>query len=344
MFCTLPACGFVPAGSSPYYTPPMWMQLVALLAGFTLLVWGAERFVMGAASTARLLGVSPLLIGLTIVGFGTSAPEMLVSLMASLNNNPGLAVGNAIGSNITNVALILGITAVLVPLSVHSGTVHRELPILLGTTVIAWLLLRDGRLDFIDGLLLLGGLAVMLTWVIWLGLHSRDKDPMQEEYAAEIPTNMTLGYSLFWLLFGIVILVGSSRLLVWGAVGIAEAYGVSDLVIGLTIVALGTSLPELAASVASALKNEPDIAIGNVIGSNMFNLLAVLGIPGIIRPDAVDPAVLSRDMPVMVGLTIALLVMAWGFRGEGRINRFEGALLLACYIGYQTLLYFTAVR
>ncbi len=320
------------------------MQLVALLAGFTLLVWGAERFVMGAASTARLLGVSPLLIGLTIVGFGTSAPEMLVSLMASLNNNPGLAVGNAIGSNITNVALILGITAVLVPLSVHSGTVHRELPILLGTTVIAWLLLRDGRLDFIDGLLLLGGLAVMLTWVIWLGLHSREKDPMQEEYAAEIPTNMTLGYSLFWLLFGIVILVGSSRLLVWGAVGIAEAYGVSDLVIGLTIVALGTSLPELAASVASALKNEPDIAIGNVIGSNMFNLLAVLGIPGIIRPDAVDPAVLSRDMPVMVGLTIALLVMAWGFRGEGRINRFEGALLLACYIGYQTLLYFTAVR
>ncbi len=320
------------------------MQLVALLAGFTLLVWGAERFVMGAASTARLLGVSPLLIGLTIVGFGTSAPEMLVSLMASLNNNPGLAVGNAIGSNITNVALILGITAILVPLSVHSGTVHRELPILLGTTVIAWLLLQDGRLDFIDGLVLLGGLAVMLSWVIWLGLNSREKDPMREEYEAEIPTDMSLGYSLFWLLFGIVVLVGSSRLLVWGAVGIAEAYGVSDLVIGLTIVALGTSLPELAASVASALKNEPDIAIGNVIGSNMFNLLAVLGIPGIIHPAAVDAAVLSRDMPVMVGLTVALLAMAWGFRGEGRINRFEGALLLACYIGYQTLLYFTAVR
>jgi len=322
----------------------MWMQLVALLAGFTLLVWGAERFVMGAASTARLLGVSPLLIGLTIVGFGTSAPEMLVSLMASLNDNPGLAVGNAIGSNITNVALILGITAVLVPLSVHSGTVHRELPILLGTTVIAWLLLLDGRLDFMDGLVLLGGLAIMLTWVIWLGLHSRDKDPIKDEYAAEIPTDMSLGRSLFWLLFGIVILVASSRLLVWGAVGIAEAFGVSDLVIGLTIVALGTSLPELAASVASALKNEPDIAIGNVIGSNMFNLLAVLGIPGIIRPDAVDAALLSRDMPVMVGLTVALLAMAWGFRGEGRINRFEGALLLTCYIGYQSLLYFTAVR
>ncbi|WP_341539290.1 calcium/sodium antiporter [Thiogranum longum] len=317
---------------------------MALLAGFALLVWGAERFVMGAASTARLLGVSPLLIGLTIVGFGTSAPEILVSLMASLNDNPGLAVGNAIGSNITNVALILGVTAILVPLSVHSGTVHRELPILLGTTVVAWLLLIDGRLDFADGLILLSGLIIMLTWVIWLGLHSRDKDPIEAEYAAEIPTNMTLGRSLFWLLFGIVILVASSRLLVWGAVEIAEAFGVSDLVIGLTIVALGTSLPELAASIASALKNEPDIAIGNVIGSNMFNLLAVLGIPGIIRPDAVDAAVLSRDMPVMVALTVALLIMAWGFRGEGRINRLEGTVLLACYIGYQSLLYFTTVR
>ena len=322
----------------------MWIQLVALLGGFALLVWGAERFVMGAASTARLLGVSPLLIGLTIVGFGTSAPEILVSLMASLNGNSGLAVGNAIGSNITNVALILGATAVLVPLSVHSGTVHRELPILLGTTVVAWLLLIDGRLDFADGLILLGGLVVMLGSVIWLGLHSRDKDPIAAEYEAEIPTDMSLGRSLFWLLFGLVILVASSRLLVWGAVGIAEAFGVSDLVIGLTIVALGTSLPELAASVASALKNEPDIAIGNVIGSNMFNLLAVLGIPGLIKPDAVDAAVLSRDMPVMVGLTVALLIMAWGFRGEGRINRLEGGILLACYIGYQSLLYFTAVR
>ncbi len=320
------------------------MQLVAVLAGFTLLVWGAERFVMGAAATARGLGVSPLLIGLTIVGFGTSAPEILVSVMASMNNNPGLAVGNAIGSNITNVALILGATAVLVPLSVHSGTVRRELPILLGTTAGAWLLLSDGWLGFADGMILLGGLAVMLAWVIWLGLHSREKDPMAAEYEAEIPTDMPLRRSLFWLVFGIVVLVGSSRLLVWGAVGIAEAFGVSDLVIGLTIVALGTSLPELAASIASALKNEPDIAIGNVIGSNMFNLLAVLGIPGLLSPDAIDPEVLYRDMPVMVGLTVALLVMAWGLRGEGRINRLEGGVLLACYIGYQSLLYFTAVH
>jgi cation:H+ antiporter len=167
---------------------------------------------------------------------------------------------------------------------------------------------------------------------------------MGDEYAAEIPTDMSLGSSLLWLFLGAVILVGSSRLLVWGAVGIAEAYGVSDLVIGLTIVALGTSLPELAASIASALKNEPDIAIGNIIGSNMFNLLAVLGIPGILRPSDVDAAALSRDVPMMLGLTVALLLMAWGFRGEGRINRLEGAVLLTSYIGYQSLLYFTAVH
>ena len=329
----------------PYYTPSMWIQLVALMAGFGLLVWGADRFVMGAAGTARNLGISPLLIGLTIVGFGTSAPEILVSIVASLQGNAGLAVGNAIGSNITNIALILGTTALVVPLSVHSRIVRLELPILIGTTVIAYLLLRDGTLDFHDGLLLMLGLALMLGFVVYVGLTTRDgKDPMAVEYEAEVPTDMSLGASLAWLLVGIIVLVASSRLLVWAAVGIAHHFGVSDLVIGLTIVALGTSLPELAASVASALKNEPDIAIGNVIGSNMFNLLAVLGVPGILSPAPVDSAVLSRDMPIMTALTVALLVLAWGFRGAARINRLEGVLLLAAYAGYQTLLYFTAVK
>jgi len=321
------------------------MQLLALVIGFILLVWSADRFVMGASGTARNLGVSPLLIGLTIVGFGTSAPEMLVSGVASLQGNPGLAVGNAIGSNITNIALILGVTALVQPLAVHSGIVRREMPLLIATTAIAYLLLRDGDLNFSDGLILLGGLLAMLVWMVWMGLNSRGaKDPMAEEYASEIPTDLDLKGSLFWLLAGLLVLVGSSRLLVWGAVGIAEHFGVSDLVIGLTIVALGTSLPELAASIASALKNEPDIAIGNVLGSNMFNLLAVLAIPGLIMPGAVDPAAVSRDAPVMIGLTVALLLMAYGFRGEGRINRFEGLLLLAAYAGYQTLLYFTAIR
>lgn len=323
----------------------MWIQLAALVAGFGLLVWSADRFVMGAAGTARNLGVSPLLIGLTVVGFGTSAPEILVSIIASLQGNAGLAIGNAIGSNIANVALILGTTALVVPLSVHSRIVRRELPILIGIALVAFLMLRDATLDFHDGLVLMAGLVVIIGYIVYVGLNTRDaRDPMAAEYAAEIPADLSLGQSLWWLALGLVILVGSSRLLVWAAVGIAQEFGVSDLVIGLTIVALGTSLPELAASIASALKNEPDIAIGNVVGSNMFNLLAVLGIPGILSPGPVDPQVLTRDMPIMTALTVALLLMAYGVRGEGRINRFEGALLVAAYAGYQTLLYFTAVK
>ena len=322
----------------------MWLQLVTIIAGFALLVWGADRFVMGAAGTARNLGVSPLIIGLTIVGFGTSAPEILVSVMAALQGNPGLAIGNAIGSNITNIALILGTTALVAPLSIHSGIVKRELPILIGTTLVAFVLLSDGTLGRMDGLVLLIGLMIMLSSVIYIGISGRDKDPVVAEYEAEIPTDLSLAQSLMWLIIGLVVLVGSSRMLVWGAVGVAEHFGISDLIIGLTIVALGTSLPELAASIASVLKNEHDIAIGNVIGSNMFNILAVLGIPGIISPGPVDPAAVSRDMPVMIGLTVALFVMAYGFRGLGRINRFEALLLLAAYAGYQTLLYLAVVR
>lgn len=328
-----------------YYTPSMWIQLVALIGGFILLVWGADRFVMGASGTARNLGVSPLLIGLTIVGFGTSAPEMLVSVVASLQGNPGLAVGNAIGSNITNISLILGTTAMVAPLSVHSRIIRRELPILIGITVAAYLLLRDGTLGGTEGSVLLLGLVAMLGYTVYVGLGSRaGRDPVAAEYAAEIRTDLSLNLSLVWLAAGIVVLVGSSRLLVWAAVGIAQQFGISDLVIGLTIVAIGTSLPELAASVVSALRNEPDIAIGNIIGSNIFNLLGVLGIPGVISPSRLDPQVLSRDMPIMTALTVALLLMAYGFTGEGRINRLEGFLLLAAYAGYGTLLYFTAIR
>jgi len=322
----------------------MWIQLVVVIAGFAVLVWGADRFVMGAAGTARNLGVPPLLIGLTIVGFGTSAPEMLVSATAAFQGNSGLAIGNAIGSNIANIALILGVTALVVPLDVHSGLVRRELPVLIGATAAAYFLLQDGDLGFADGLILLLGLAVLLFWMIYMGLNARDrKDPMAAEYEAEIPADLSLGQSLFWLLAGLIILVASSKALVWGAVGIAEFLGVSDLVIGLTIVALGTSLPELAAGIASALKNEADIAIGNVVGSNLFNLLAVLGIPAIIQPGPVDSEVLTRDFPMMAALTVALLIMAYGITSPGRINRLEAAILVGSYVGYQTLLYFTAL-
>ncbi len=322
----------------------MLYEVLAIIVGFALLVWGADRFVIGAAATARNLGVPTIIIGLTIVGFGTSAPEMLVSGVAAWQGNPGLAVGNAIGSNITNIALILGATALVTPLAVSSQILKREMPILLGIMALGFFLLVDGYLGLLDGVIFLSGLALLMIWMTWLGLSSRSQkhDALEDEFSDEIPTDLSMPAALGWLALGLIVLLISSRILVWGAVGIAQAFGVSDLVIGLTIVALGTSLPELAAAVVSALKNEHDIAIGNVIGSNMFNLLGVMGIPAVIQPLAIDNDVLTRDYPVMVILTIALLAMAYGFRGHrGRITRIEGTVLLGGYIGYQVLIYFS---
>lgn len=320
----------------------MWMELLAIAGGFVLLTWSADRFVVGASALAYNLSVSPLIIGLTIVSIGTSAPEILVSVVASLQGNGGLAIGNAIGSNIINIALILGVTALIVPLNVHSSIVRRELPVLIGVMLLGLLLLLDGSLGRFDGIVLLSGMALMLLWMTRIGIKEKSShDPIGEEFAGEIQTNLSMSRAGFWIVVGGLCLLGSSKLLVWGAVAIAHAMGISDLVIGLTIVALGTSLPELAASVMSALKNEHDIAIGNVIGSNIFNLLAVLGLPGLINPGPFDASVLTRDYPVMLGLTVLLFIMAYGFRGPGRINRLEGALLVFAFVGYQTLLYFS---
>lgn len=324
----------------------MWQFILAVIGGFALLVWGADRFVIGAAATARNLGVSPLIIGLTVVGLGTSAPEMLVSAMAAWNANPGMGMGNAIGSNIANIGLILGITALITPLHVSSIILRREFPVLLGIMLFAFVLVVDGELSRLDGSLLLLGMVGMLLWMVWLGLQSRNgrTDPLTAEYTEEIPMDMPMAVALGWLAAGLVILLVSSRALVWGAVGIAGALGVSDLIIGLTIVALGTSLPELAASIVSAHKGEHDIALGNVIGSNMFNLLGVLGLPGLIYPSAVETEVLTRDFPVMAGLTLLLLLMSYSYRGgPRRINRLEGLTILAVYFGYQGLLYWSNV-
>jgi len=318
----------------------IYYSIAAIIVGFTLLVWGADRFVHGASATARNLGVSPLIIGLTIVGFGTSAPEMLVSIMAAMEGNPGLAVGNALGSNITNIALVLGVTALVCPLVVKSETLRREYPAMFAVMLLSLVLVMDGELSRKDGTILLCGLVLMLYWMVSLGLRKNRVDPMASEYDQEIP-HISMPWAIFWLLIGLLILLASSRILVWGAINIATAMGVSDLIIGLTVVAIGTSLPELAASVMSALKKEPDIAIGNVIGSNMFNLLAVLGLPGVIAPLTLDPAVLSRDFPIMIGLSIALFTMAYGFRTAGRINRVEGGLLVTAYISYMIVLYFS---
>lgn len=315
----------------------MLTSIIAVVAGFALLVWGADRFVAGSSATARNLGVSPLIIGLTIVGFGTSAPEMLVSAMAAWQGNPELGIGNALGSNIANIGLVLGTSALITPLLVKSDTLRREYPLMFIIMLVGLMLLFDGEMNRLDGIILVIGLVLMILWMIHLSLR-RDHDPMEDEFDKEIP-RLSTGKALFWLAVGLTLLLGSSRLLVWGAVNIAEAIGISDLIIGLTVVAIGTSLPELAASVMAALRNEPDIAIGNVIGSNMFNLLAVLGIPGIIQPTVLEPEVLNRDYFYMIGLSIALFIMAYGFRRQGRINRLEGLLLLIAYFGYLGLLY-----
>lgn len=311
---------------------------ISVVTGLILLLWSADRFVEGAASVARHFGMSALLIGMVIVGFGTSAPEMLVSALASLQGNPGIALGNAYGSNIANIALILGITALVAPIAVKSSVLRNELPILLAVTGIAAWQLMDGQVTRTEGFVLLGLFAVVMGWSCWQGIRAPE-DVMGVEFERELDEHaMPLGRSLLWLLIGLIVLIVSSRLLVWGAVAIARGFGVSDLIIGLTIIAIGTSLPELASSLIAARKGEHDIALGNVVGSNLFNTLAAVGIAGSIHPMTTDPAVLYRDLPIMLGLTISLFVLGYGWRGKGRINRIEGGLLLACYIAYTAYL------
>ncbi|MFK5984199.1 MAG: calcium/sodium antiporter [Pseudomonadota bacterium] len=320
----------------------MLLAILAILAGFGFLVWGADKFVLGASATASNLGVSPLIIGLTIVGFGTSAPEMLVSYMAALNGNPELAVGNAIGSNITNTGLVLGITAIIVPLTVKSSILKREYPIMFAVMLLAWYLLADNSLQYMDGIILVSAMFLVLGLITLLGIRDQKntEDPLNTEFNEEIPTDISTKMALFWLFIGILILLASSKMLVWGAVYIAHDFGISDLIIGLTVVAIGTSLPELAASIASALKGEHEIAIGNIIGSNMFNLLGVLGIPALLSPiNELSETVLSRDYPIMIGLSILLFIFAYGFKGKGQINRIEGSVLLIAYIIYIYLIY-----
>ncbi|MBC7203153.1 MAG: calcium/sodium antiporter, partial [Pusillimonas sp.] len=262
----------------------MILASLAILGGFALMIWSADRFVEGAAATAKHAGMPSLLIGMVIVGFGTSAPEMVVSAMAALDGNPELALGNAIGSNIVNTSLILGITALVAPIAVHSKIVRKELPILLLIGLFVGALFLNGVLSRLEAFILLAGFFGLIGWTIFAAIRGHG-DPLEIETEQELIAHpMPLRRAIFWLCAGLILLIASSRILVWGAVTIAESLGVSDLVIGLTIVALGTSLPELAASVIAARKGEHDIAIGNVVGSNMFNLLAVVGIAGVIAP------------------------------------------------------------
>ncbi|KKM92976.1 hypothetical protein LCGC14_1213090 [marine sediment metagenome] len=313
--------------------------IVAIIAGFAILIWGADRFVDGAANIATNFGVSPLIVGLTIVGFGTSAPEMLVSALASFDGAPALGIGNAIGSNIANVGMVLGVTLLIAPLTVHSDILKREFPVLGFVMLLSLVLMLDGNLGLLDGGILMTGFILTLAGMALLAMRGKKtKDPIETEFEAEYAEpSMTAKQAGFYFFIGLISLLVGSKSLVWGATGIAQLMGISDLIIGLTIVAIGTSLPELAASVISALKNEHDIALGNIIGSNIFNILAVLAMPGLIAPSDIDPMILYRDMPFMIGLSVLLFLFA-RFSKNGRIGRLAGFLMLIIYVGYNGLL------
>jgi cation:H+ antiporter len=312
----------------------MLTAVIQLVAGFLLLVWGADRLVAGASATARNLGVSPLIIGLSIIGFGTSAPELVVSAVATLKGNAGLAVGNAIGSNIANMGLVLGATALIYPLRLESTALKREYPMLLLIMLVCFLMALDGRYSHFEGWILLAGLLMVIIWIIRIGLNRPPSDPLAEEFAAEIPKDTPTRLALFWLSVGLIILPVSSIFLVDGATFIARSLGVTDTVIGLTIVALGTSLPELATAITAALHKEDDLAIGNIIGSNIFNLLGVLGVAAVIRPVDVLAIILARDFPAMALITGILYLIASDFCGPSRIGRRSGIALLVMYCGY----------
>jgi len=314
----------------------------AIIIGLIFLVWSSDLFIEGAASTAIHLEISPLVIGVVILGFGTSLPEIIVSILASIDGNPGLAIGNVIGSNITNIGLVLGVTAILSPVVVKSSILKREFPILLGVSIIGILLLLDGTLGFYDGIILLSLLIIVMYFMIKMNKNINESDPLASETKAEIKRlpAMSLKKSIILLVIGLVILMLSAKSMVWGAVSIAHAFGVSDMIIGLTIVAIGTSLPELAAAISAARKNEADLMIGNILGSNLFNLLAVMAMPALIAPSAITHNTLLIDYPVMLAATIAMLLVALPRKGQAIITRFEGSLLLMSFIAYLVVLYF----
>lgn len=312
----------------------MILPSLAICGGLVLLVWSADRFVDGAAAIATHYALSPMLIGMIIIGFGTSAPEMMVSALSAIEGSPGLAFGNAYGSNIANIGLILGITAIICPIAAQSVVVRKEVPILLGVTGLSAAVLVDGGLTRLDAVILLGAFAMLMGWTILEASRNRE-DPLGHEVDEALgQKGRHLKRAILWVVAGLFLLIASSRVLVWGAVEIAGSLGVSDLVIGLTIVAVGTSLPELAASLSAAWKGKPDLALGNILGSNLFNTLVVVGIVGLIGTTPVPQEILNRDLPVVGLMTLGLLIVCYGRRGRGSISRFEGALLLSAFAGY----------
>ncbi|WP_414830366.1 calcium/sodium antiporter [Alteromonas sp. H39] len=316
----------------------MLLASLAIIIGLPVLLWSAGKFVGGSAAVANHFGVSPLLIGMLIIGFGTSAPEIIVSVFAAAQGNSGIALGNAFGSNIANILLILGLTALISPIAVKSEIIRKEIPVMLGLTFFAAWLLLDMNLSKDDAFSLMGLFILLVSWSIWTAIKG-DKDALAEEYSEEINASQgTVKTHVMWLITGLLLLIASSRILVWGAVEVASFFGVSDTIIGLTIIAVGTSLPELASSLVAVRKGEHDLALGNVIGSNMFNTLAVVGIAGMIQPMTIDASFLYRDIVVMLAATVALFIFCIGIKGQGRLNRLEGGSFLAAYIIYTYVL------
>ena len=333
----------------------MILSIVAIVVGLFLLVWSADRFVDGAVGVARFFGMSTFLIGMVIVGFGTSAPEMVVSILSAMNDTPQLALGNAYGSNIANIALILGVTALIAPVVVQKQAMSRDIPVLIAMTALTVLLLVDGNVSLIDGAVLLVAFVAIMGFNILSELKAKRKrrksgGVSEVSEFEEIPAEgVSIGRAVLYLLVGLVLLIVSSRMLVWGAVYMAHALGVSDLLIGLTIVAVGTSLPELASSIAAARRGENDLAVGNIIGSNIFNTLVVVGLASVIAPiKAADPEVMNRDVPIMSALTLLLFLICIpvkkknGKRVSG-FGRIGGALFLSLYVAYLVLLGIQAV-
>ncbi|MEX2516318.1 MAG: calcium/sodium antiporter [Gammaproteobacteria bacterium] len=320
----------------------MLLESLAVVVGLVLLGVGADRFVLGASALARHLGVAPLIIGLTIVGIATSMPEVLVSSLAAWQGRIDIAIGNAIGSNIANVALVLGATTLFIPIAISSHAVKREFMLMLAAILIAGLLLANLQLSRLDGLILLAGLIASLYLMVRMALGSQQNDPLFTETAQEYEHAVSYARAWVYFLLGLLVLLGGAELLVRGAIGIAKSFGISDLVIGLTIVAVGTSLPELAASIASVIKKEADLAIGNIVGSNMFNMWAVLGIPALLRPGQFEAAVMTRDYPIMLALSLVFAWLLFG-RGNRAIGRGAGVVLFSCFCAYQAWLFMAPV-
>jgi len=326
-------------------TSSLILPLIVLFVGLALLVWSSDIFIEGAASTAIHMNISPLIIGVVVLGFGTSAPEILVAILASIDDSPGLAIGNVVGSNIANIGLVLGVTAIISPVVIKSSLLKREFPILLAISLVGILLMLDQDLDVTDGFILLALLLIVMTWMIRANKNINPSDPLAEETIEELEDLPKLSNqkALVFLILGLVILMISAKMMVWGAVEIAHFFHVPEMIIGLTIVAIGTSLPELAAAITAAKKGEADLMIGNILGSNLFNLLAVMSMPALIAPSVIDNATLLLDYPIMLALTLAMLLVALPRKGKAVITKFEGSILLISFIAYMLLLYFRSV-